>query len=281
MKRKPQLLSLVLSCAMLFMCTVPSIAAVDSLLSENQVDATLASRGFPESIIASISYPQKLEIYEDDNLQFSSAKVLSFSEDGTLENEVLITPHSPDPLSGTIPKSDLKLIILTSNTYVGGKLDNSLVHLSYEWLSLPFNRYRDPMCLVWDSNLFEYQSGSFQKTDYFDAIAGSVSYTYRVKETSTQLENLTFGAASWSADLKAYDPYDSWSAITKLHGYGSIRLKAKSAVSSQSQKYSPIYAQYIHVQTGLSVGLSFGAFGISASSNLAPSMVGEGEIRWP
>lgn len=136
---------------LLFICPI-------NVMAYQPIDSQLLSRGQPNELIQIMLQEEKEDLIFD-NCYYESSNVYNYDEKGNLINVTTIDENAIIPI-GQIKTSTLSLRITTSKSG-----SNTKVTLNYDWLKLPLNRYQDPICIAWDSNIFSYKSGTFKKLD--------------------------------------------------------------------------------------------------------------------
>lgn len=258
-----KLLSFIISAAMVVTIITP-VVAVESDLN---IDSALIERGYPQIVLETMSEETKLKIYNEDVI-FAGATISYYDENsGTFTDLVIDKDASASPVPlGQISTSDLSLTFTYSILKSSGKLDSVLVTYDYNWLTLPFFRWQDPISVSWDGSIFRMADDSFSKVDKYDGyiIIEGIMFTYTGKVHSSEdgYASASDDGVSWYADLKGYigvTPY-------RLYGNGSFELIPKSTTYSGS---TTLYGHYIHPTTsaGISVAVSdYGEFTVTGGS---------------
>lgn len=238
-----------------FFAIVLCVAAYPiNTLAGQSIDDQLISRGYPLKLIESMPEEEKEDLI-NGNCYFESSKVYNYDEDGELINisnfnENAITPY------GQIKTAHLSLSITTSKSG-----SNTVVTFNYNWKTLPVNRYQDPICVAWNSNIFSYKSGSFKKVDKFSAVInGNPESLYTATHSSeTSYSKAASNQISWYADLKGYS-----ANVVRLFGYGSFTLIPKKTGQS-----TQLFGHYVHAKStaSFSIGYSGAGFSVSGGSS--------------
>lgn len=238
----------------LLLAFVLCLSTMSAFAGENNVDNELLSRGYPQALIDEMLEEEKYDLINDDCF-YEGAVVYNYDENGDLISIKSFDENSITPY-GQIKTSHLKLTITTSKSNY-----NTIVTFNYDWKTLPVNRYQDPICVAWDSNVFSLQSGSFRKVDkyiaaYLDGSNGSYTGTHSDQTAYAKADK---NYVTWYADLKGYT-----SSVIGLLGYGKFTLVPKTRGKS-----TQIFGHYVHAKTTTSISLSYGgaSFSISGGSS--------------
>lgn len=243
MKKSSKLIALLLA-------FVLCLSTMSAFAGENSVDNELLSRGYPQALINEMLEEEKHDLINDDCF-YESATVYNYDENGDLISIKSFDEESIIPY-GQIKTSHLKLTFTISKSNY-----NTVVTFNYDWKTLPANRYQDPICIAWDSDVFSMQSGSFRKVDkyiaaYLDGSNGSYTGTH---SDQTAYANADKNYVTWYADLKGYT-----NSVIGLLGYGKFTLVPKIRGKS-----TQIFGHYVHAKTSFSLSLSYGIGGFSIS----------------
>lgn len=221
-----------------------------SVFASPSLDDQLRSRGYPHALIATMSDEEKQDIVTDD-AYYESSTIYSYDENGNLlsvqsYDEPSITPY------GTISSSSLTLRITNSRNSTSTA---KYITFQYEWERLPLNRFKDPICVSWDENIFYMKTGSFRRVDQYERMQsnGIPYWVTFVDETSYSDSDENY--VSWSADLKGLSD-----TVVGLQGYGKFTLVPKK----KGQK-TRIRAHYVHAKMVGSFSISYGGAGFTVS----------------
>lgn len=115
---------------------------------------------------------------------------------------------------------------------------NTLVAVNYEWNKLPFNRYQDPIYVVWDEDVFYLKDDSVRKADKFEKFSHGKfgSYDENIHSDEKSFAMIGFSSAKWFADLKGHT-----ACVSRLYGSGEFTLVPKK-VGVETE----IKAVYVH-----------------------------------
>lgn len=228
-----------------------------TFIDEEQIDAALIERGYPQIVVEEMSLPAKKSIYDDSSLYFKGAAITTYDEDTGMFENYEISDNSIMPC-GDISTKSLSLVWAVS----GYAYDSNLISVkySYEWKRVPFFRWQDPVAVSWDSSLFEMKDNSFHKVDYYDGFL--VNSFYHVNggihaEEYGYAKGFAAGV-TWYADLKGYTGIN----IDKLYGYGEFVLRKKTSTSG----YSTLYGHYIHPTVSISLSINISSYGSFSAS---------------
>ena len=224
-----------------------------SVFASPSLDDQLRCRGYPDALVATMSDEEKQDIIADD-AYYESSVTYSYDENGNLlsvqsYDEPTITPY------GTISSSSLVLRITTSRNSTSTA---KYITLQYEWKRLPLNRFKDPICVSWDEDIFSLKidsSNPFKRVDQYERMPskGLPYWVTFVDETSYSDSGDNF--ISWSADLKGLSDI-----VVGLKGYGKFTLIPKK----KGQK-TRIRAHYVHAKIAGSFSISYGGAGFTVS----------------
>ena len=215
-------------------------------MSEEDMDAALVTRGYPQAVLDAMNPKAKESIYYNSGLTFNAACIIVYNEETDRSQDYAIQAGQPIPY-GQIPASDLGLAWVISND---GE-DYLNVQVSYEWHSTPVFRFQDPIALSWDGSEFAMVDDTFEKTDYYD--------DYRIDsvtgETTLSSENIhsretgyaqgSDDGVVWYADLKG------GLSIANLYGEASVTLEKLTLASGTSQ----MYGVYAHSAVPMGAGI--------------------------
>lgn len=221
------------------------------LAMSESVDSQLINKGYPLELIEIMLDEEKADLIAN-NCYYDCANTYNYDENGELINVTNFDENGITPF-GQIKTSHLSLTITTSKSG-----SNTVLTFSYNWKTLPANRFQDPMSLAWDSSVFSYKSGSFKKVDKYSYVLndGSDGQVYTATQSSeTSYAQGSYNYITWYADLKGYT-----SNVIKLYGYGALTLVPKS-----TGKSTQVFGHYVHNKTALSLSLSYGVGGFSVS----------------
>lgn len=221
-----------------------------SVFASPSLDNQLRSRGYPDALIAIMSDEEKQDIVIDD-AYYESSVTYAYDESGNLlsvqsYDEPTIIPY------GTISSSSLTLRITNSRNSTSTA---KYITVQYEWKRLPLNRFKDPICVSWDENIFYMKTGSFRRVDQYERMQsnGIPCWETFVDETSYSDSDENF--VSWSADLKGLSD-----TVVGLQGYGKFTL-----VPKKKGQTTRIRAHYVHAKMAGSFSISYGGAGFAVS----------------
>ena len=244
------ILSVVMALVLVVMCSgsvsYADISPAPCSMSEEDMDAALVTRGYPQAVLDAMNPKAKESIYYNSGLTFNAACIIVYDEETGRSQDYAIQAGQPMPY-GQIPASDLGLAWVISND---GE-DYLNVQVSYEWHSTPVFRFQDPIALSWDGSEFAMVDDTFEKTDYYD--------DYRIDsvtgETALSSENIhsretgyaqgSDDGVVWYADLKG------GLSIANLYGEASVTLEKLTLASGSSQ----MYGVYAHSAVPMGAGI--------------------------
>ncbi len=247
-----------------------SVAVFAQEIENVKIDEQLIENGYPQMVLDILPEETKQKIY-NNNLYFAGGSFSYYDEDsGTFtdinieQDDFLIQPR------GQISTEDLQLSFVYSASYASsGKLEYIEVTFLYNWLNLPVFRWQDPIAITWDEDVFEMQSGSFYKVDYYDGMKYNGTGTY-IGNVIGAIHSEEYGYASaspagvtWYADLAGYLAV----VPTRLYGGACFILEAKNTTYSGNSR---LYSHYVHPTMSAGVDLlvdSYGNISISGGSN--------------
>lgn len=279
-KNSSKLLCVVLS---LIIIISNPVALLANEMGENIPDTYLLEKGYPQCFIDVISEETKQTIYAED-LYYAGGSIWYYDEDtGDFTEatddgeEVGIQPR------GQIEDHELEMNFMFSKRYASdGTLEYIYVDFYYNWLELPVSRFQDPIAVTWDEDLFEMQSGSFHKVDWFDGMHYSGTGTYIgnvigvVHSEAYNYANSCPGGVSWYADLAGYITY----IPTRLYGGASFKLVPKFSTSTGEAK---IRVHYVHPFLVGSYGFDIseaGNLSLSGGSSGYDEMGTDDDVKW-
>lgn len=264
-KHFKKLASLALAAIMVMVMSVTAFAEENGIFNP---DTELLERGYPQVVLDSMDNDAKMDIYNDDVI-FAGAVILYYNEeDGTFTDITVEEDGSYITPRGQISTSDLSLSFTYSTSKTSGKLNYVKVTYSYNWASLPFFRWQDPVSVSWDNSKFEMTDDSFSKVDKYDGYVTDSNgiiygpFTDQIHSSENGYASAGDAGVTWYADLKGYIGVNP----TKLYGYGTFKLKPTSLTSSGS---STLYGHYVHPTTSASLSVniaSYGSFSVSGGS---------------
>lgn len=203
-------------------------------------DEILKNENFSENVIANLSDYTKEEL----------AKQIQYEVDFKYDIMTLseMEENSIRPL-GQIPDDDLLIIITTSVCNIrDNKVKEIKVRVYYEWTNLPVWRLEDPIIVSWDSEKFQYKSGSFYSEDRYVRNGDHLHvsrYNYYQKNRDT---------LCWYADLKAGYFLGIGGTIQSLYGFGEFVLDVKDDYQEYGSSF--IGTTYVHSKFEVEVGIS-------------------------
>lgn len=231
-----------------------AFAQDSSALTENTIDASLRTRGYPQVVLDFMPTVAKQSIYEDTALYFKGATIVTYNQETGTFADYQVPANGIMP-AGQISTDDLSLVWSVN----GNKYDDVIdVKFSYEWTNLPFFRWQDNMSVSWDGDLFEMVDDSFYKVDYFDGLfLGANGEILNEFDQAIHSEEDAYASGfrsgvTWYADLKGHTAY-----IQALYGYGEFQLRKKTSGSG----ITTIYGHYVHPTISTSLGISIGGVG--------------------
>lgn len=248
---KKQLIAFVLSLMMLCSLILPAYA---TSINQRAIDDTLLSRGYPQVAIDSMSANTKLTIYNDPSLEFSEAyKVYVSFEDETVYTFPLTA--EPTILPASISKSELELdMVFSKNIYSNGGTDylrGVYVSVSYEWLTIPLQKWTDGIAISWAADYLTMRDDSFEGENW-----------YRLGNLSPSCHSSNFypneiweNGLAWDAELFNLP---TGYVVRELYGYGSFRLDTTYDVPSSSTKF---YFKYAHATADVSITFDISKYG--------------------
>lgn len=236
--------------------SVPASATDNNVMSEDEMDSALRSRGYPQIALDAMSIPAKRSLYDNPSLQFNGGIIMSYDEESGSFTETSL-PTNGIMLIGQIPTSDLSLL-WTVHTCTD---DESLIYVRYDyiWHNLPMSRFQDPVAISWDDDLFNLKTGSFHKVDYYDTFVydgngNPVPDVGNIHSEESGYASASEAGVTWYADLKGYGVLTP----TALYGYGEFALEKKNLYSAGS---SLLYGHYVHAKVSGSLGIDILGYG--------------------
>lgn len=260
MKRKT--FAILTALVLMFAMFCPAFAAEINDPSEEELDATLAQRGYPESMLNEINISQKLELYRDPDMNYVDSFTISYDEPANNSNSG-IQPY------GQISTSDLSLSFYISRSLNDDNTLNKIfVQYSYNWKNIPVFRFEDCIAVSWNGDKFKMVDDTFYKVDkysgtYVDANGDTAYITDEYHSSDTGYARGSADGVSWYADLKGNT---GTLIVTKLNGYGSFRLEPQPDVTIPVGTTTTFYGHYVHptVSIGASITIpGVGDFSVS------------------
>lgn len=263
-----KLLTILLSCAMLFSFSVTAFASENTNNTPEEImNLALLERGYPQILLNTMSPTAKESLYEKSELVFDGGIITIYDESNGTFIDYDISANGITPF-GQIPTSDLTLTWSISKNPRNTK--EIFVTYSYDWNDLPFFRWQDPIAVSWDDNLFEMKDDSFSKIDKYDGYYINSSgaptgerFTGAIKSQENGYASGYSAGVTWYADLRGYDIIYVADA---LYGHGEFTLEKKTSSTGSSK----MYGHYVHPKASTNVSVSvpkFGSFSVSGGSN--------------
>lgn len=187
-------------------------------------DEVLLSRGYPQTVLDSLSVSVKKSLQADDSLTFSCALITVYDSENEKYSEYYVNGYETVFMRDS--DGDLFLGWVISETSDGEIID---VKFSYEWHEIPLLRGEDRITVSWSSEIYELVSNSFFKTDIYGN-----SEEYFVNSSESGYAQGGSGEVSWYADLSG--------SGSELFGYGEFKLRRRT---SETEK-SVLYGLYSH-----------------------------------
>ncbi|MGL5253679.1 MAG: hypothetical protein ACRC9L_01460 [Brevinema sp.] len=258
-----RILSSILALTMVCAMSATAFAAEPATTSQDEMIATLITRGYPEIYLEHTSPSVIEELYETPDLIFEGAVITIYDEETGEFSDYEITPDGATT-KGQIPTADLSLTWSVSKNNTSGT--EHFVKYSYNWTNIPFFRWQDPIAVSWDNSKFEMKDNSFYKVDKYDGFISGQGY---YQEFTGEIKSEEYGYAkgfdsgvTWYADLVGYGAVNA----TKLYGHGSFVLRETGVATGTST----LYGHYVHptASASLSVNISdYGSFSVSGGSS--------------
>lgn len=174
-------------------------------------DELLLSRGYPQSVLDSLSVSVKRSLQSEDSLTFSCALVTVYDSENEKYSEYYITTDE------TVFIRDSEAPVLL-NWVISETTDEKIIDVkfSYEWQELPLLRGQDKISVSWDGEFYEFVSNSFFKADMYGD-----HENYFVNSSDSGYAKGDWNGVTWYADL------DGSGSV--LFGYGEFQLRKKTS----------------------------------------------------
>ena len=213
-------------CLIIFILLLPSCSSKVSY-SLDFDDEILLSRGYPQTVLDSLSVSVKKSLQADGSLTFSYALIAVYDSENEKYSEYYVSGDE------SVFIRDLENGILL-NWVISETSDENIIDVkfSYEWQALPLLRGQDPVSVSWDEELYDMVTNSFFKADMYGN-----SKKYFVNSSENGYANASENSVSWYADLKG-----AGVDISELNGYGEFKLRKKT---SETEK-TVFYGMYVH-----------------------------------
>lgn len=245
-EKHKKFLSLII--AIIMLC-IPTTVAFAQDYKEVDIDTQLLNRGYPQALINELVEKQKLDLIEQDCYYESSST--SFYD----ENGCLIYETTPEDI-GIMPYGQIQAAHLSLTIAASKSGTNTVVTVKYNWLTLPLNRYQDPICVGWDKGIFYLKDTGFRKVDTYQAIFADSGIVYTDNRSNeTVCADCGQNYITWYADLVGYAQ-----TVISLYGYGTFTLVPKKTGQTTS-----ITAHYVHAKTPFSISASYSGVGFTVS----------------
>lgn len=231
-----------------------AVERVDSVVDEDKVEE-LVSRGFPQGVIETMDDAMIDKIYQkiqdDDIVNITSNQETYFIEFPSDKTGGIQT-------KGAIETSKLKIVADIMNyADVSEKITGCDISLNYEWIVTPGTCSTDAITLGWDPGVFTYSGYMSGHNKVHNMGTGEEDYYNFISAAS--LANT--GGIGWYAELMS--PNISPKVQSNPSGSAYVSFIPAKVFYSNSGITSNFQIQYVHNKLGLSIGLSYGAVGVS------------------
>lgn len=219
----------------------------ESLIAESRIDEVLEAKGFPANVLSELDITTKERFEErfasDEDIVYGDEQTYYFNvdEDGNLVPAIMTR--------GQIPSAQLKLSGIYANGVKNGNVTTVYYTFRYQWLILPFQRWQDPIGIVYNPDLLRFRIGSFEKRDNY--VMDGKTYSKPPEKTCAEYNSDGFG---WYADLTGHQ-----STPSALSGVADFQLEPKpgTTIKSGTGWTSRMYGKYAHTKANVSADFSF------------------------
>lgn len=238
----------VLALALVF--TTSSVYATkDNNLSE--LDKKLIEMGYPEYLVKEWLVPIKVDLVENATGYLGSVTYYYDEETGQFYEQGDVRAQ------GTIPDSDMRFTVTASSTVGSNGRSRILASVDFNWDKIPFWRLTDPFGIAWDENIFR----PVDSTTYYAVTHHEAKSNDFVVDSGNEIAYSAANGIGWNADLLS-DPGQGF-YYDDIYGYGRVVLETKS--TSRPSGSSQLHANYAHVKSPGTFGLTFKGINVSFS----------------
>lgn len=258
---KKRLTSVFFAVMLLISCSLEVFASS----GENNINATLLERGFPQIVLDRLTESAKLDLYNDSSLRFSSAEITTFSEDFNESSTISVASDGSCVMPRDIlPSANLEQtwVVAQAITYVNGveHLDYFTVLLNYDWKTTPTEVFQDNMAISWDDDLFRMVPNSFYCYNECDTFLYGLDYVNYADDVHA---GSTPSGVAWYAVL--FNGGYAWNYC----GYGRVQIEPKTTNIARAGN-SVLYSKYVHNMSSLGASitvLGFADFSVSVPAS--------------
>lgn len=228
-------------CSAIILVLVISICMSDvAVAKSNNVDNILKSKGIPVELITMMPTEQKIEIAYSNLVFDSYQKVSGDMGESNQDSDIIST-------MGTIDGTSMDFYISIYKAYPFNSTSKSMiVYVNYDWKITLGNNLEDSFGIAWDSSIWR-------------ALDNSSMLHYYTRYNNTVIVD------EYQNGIIAYSNTNGvgWTVPLEYgynYGYGRISLNAINPASTGTSQF---HANYAHIKSSGTIGLSF--YGISVS----------------